>query len=214
MKIQIKKKNYQRSIRSFIFLSIFLFAGAFYYGYTQYVKLAAAQDAVARENVKLAELDKTVTETSSSFSEMSGVYENEYSPKVAQINNVFPAAEDYTNLTISLEEFVNSLDTPGNPMRMDSVRYSASQFDAVQGYSILPFQISLVATRSNFEKFVTYIQTSGDLKQEVRLMEIKNFTMNFVPAQAQGGATINEPMLNVTLSLNAYYQKPLLVAGA
>lgn len=210
MQIEVKRKNYQRSIRSYIFLSLFLLAGAGYYGYTQYVQLASAQDALAQEQTQLDDLTKKETDNLNTYNELRTAYESEYVSKNQQVEDVFPATDRYTYLTIALEDYVNSLNKDGNPITMDSLRYGLSESDPAKEYSVLPIQISLLTTRSNFETFVTYIMNSGDLKDHIRLMEIKSITMNFVaPGEVEGQTQpINEPMLNVGLSVNAYFQKP------
>ena len=214
MQVQVQRKNYNRSIRSYIFVSIFVLVAACVYGYFQYTKLAMAQDAITAEQPQLDDLTASQSKFNDEYLQAKAAYLKDFQTINDQIESVFPTAENYTDLTITLDKFVNSLNKPTNPLTMNDLRYVVGS--ATGDYMTLPFNLSLQTTRSNFETFMRYIQTSGDLKDSTRLMDVKSLTMNFMPAQeAVAGETgasakpvIDEPQLNVSMSLEAYYQKP------
>lgn len=213
MQIQVKRKNYQRSIRSYIFMTLFLLAGAGYYGYTQFTQLAMAQDAITNENTKLVELNQTAADTLNNYSLLYSDYEKDYATVKNAIDEVFPPTDKYTALATSLENYVNSLDAEDNPITMNSLQFSASDLSPSGDYSQMPFSLTLLTTRKNFENFVRYIQNSGDLKtgdqtEMVRLMEINSFNLNFVEATDELAGVLTEPLLNVNMSLTSYFQKP------
>ncbi len=190
-------------------MSIFLLVGAAVYGYFEYTKLAMAQEAIAQEEQQLTELTDKQTKFQDEYRNSNSAYQTEFQTINAQIEDVFPLNENYTDLTMKLDKSVNDLSRPNNPIVMSNLDFTRpSEGDG--DYMVLPFNLTLNTTRSNFEEFMRYVQNSGELQEGTRLMDIKSLGINFsgFMETAEGEAPINEPMQNVNLSLNAYFQKP------
>ena len=66
-------------------------------------------------------------------------------------------------------------------------------------YSVLPFSMRVESSEDNFYKFLEYIETSGNLDNKVRLMNVTDVAINI--------STEDEELISYNLELNAYFQK-------
>ena len=62
-------------------------------------------------------------------------------------------------------------------------------------------------------KFLKFMESSGTLEDKTRLMDIRSISINFGVSQSSSVTTgqplaAEKPTLNVSVSLNAYFQKP------
>ena len=209
MQAQVPRKNYKRSIRTYVFVSMFLLIGAAVYGYFEYTKLAMAQDAIVQEDEQLIALTDRQTKFHDEYLNSNNAYQKEFQSINSQIEDVFPVTEDYTGLTMKLDKFVSELSRTNNPILMTNLDFSRSA-EGDGDYMIMPFSVNITTTRSNFETFMRFIQNSGELQEGTRLMDIKSLSMNFggfIESEDET-TTISEPILSVNMTANSYFQKP------
>lgn len=207
MQVQVPRKNYKRSIRTYVFVTIFLLAGAAVYGYFQYTKLAMAQEAITQEDQQLVALTDLQGKFHNEYLDSKSAYDTEFQKINEQIENVFPLNDDYTALTQKLDDYVNyTLNSKTNPIFMSNLSYGAAM-EGNGDYRILPFTVTLETTRKNFEAFMRFVQNSGELQEGTRLMDVKSLSLSFGGAP-EGGEVVSEPMLNVNMTVNAFFQKP------
>lgn len=96
------------------------------------------------------------------------------------------------------------------------MKFSKPKLNTSTDYVVLPFTLTLNTTRDNYDKFMRYVENSGDLDEQTRLLDINSISINFVTEQSavsSSGSPIEIEMLNVSMSMNAYYQKPSEVAA-
>jgi hypothetical protein len=223
--VAIKKHNYGKTIRMYVMLIVVCALLAGYYGYTAYQKLSASQDALASEQSQITALQNTEAQSSADYTTLKQSFDQKYAGVLDQLQAVYPPTEDYTNLTRELDAFFqNANKNSFNPVFLSDLKYGEARYDAKADYAVLPVTMTITGTQDNFTKFLQYIQNSGGLTDKTRLMDIRSISINFTtPAPAQttpGGQTTGaaasatpQTMLNVSVSLNAYFQKPFALTS-
>jgi len=206
------RKNYGRSIGTFAFLTVVVLVAAGVYGYTQFSKLTEVNDALAKGQSTLSQLQTAEKRISSDYAAIKSVYDDNFNTIKESINAVYPSEEQYTDLTRLLDEFMaaNNQETL-NPIFMSDLKFSAPRIDKENDYAVLPFTISLTTTRDNFEKFLEFVESSGSLDTGIRLMEVKKISISFPSQELEfddddTGSDI--PTMTVSLTMNAFFQPP------
>ncbi len=207
------RKNYAKGIRTYFILSAVVLIAAGVYGYFQFTKLMEVQSAIASGKTTLTELQAAESQNAEIYSSQKNNYDEQFSTIKESINEVFPAEEDYTDLTRRLDEFMSeNNNTTLNPIFMSDLKFSQPRIDQENGYAVLPFSLSLSTTRENLENFLAFIESSGSLENRIRLMEVKSISLNFPNQEITpfaGTEDITEiPTMNVSVNLNAYFQAP------
>lgn len=113
------------------------------------------------------------------------------------LSRVFPVKENLTDLTRLLDDFAikNHFDT--NPFFISSLSYQTAQAPEGESYKMTPLVLNVTTSRKNLERFLDFINQSGSLESNVRLMSVESISMAF-PEQF-GGA------YDVTFLINAYF---------
>lgn len=213
--VVVIKKNYAGTAHIFQAMTAVVLIAAGIYGYTQYQKLTDAQAAVQDEQTRSVSMQATVNDTSMAYEAMKTKADADTTLIINKIQRVFPSEENYTGLTTILDAFFEENDKADNRMFNSSLTIGMPKIDANKDYAILPFTLSLDASRENFDKFLRYVDSSGDLEGGVRLMNIRNISLGLpnesnAETESAGGETSKD--LTVSLSMDTYFQKP--VAGA
>jgi len=211
--IVIQRKNYPRMIRSYTGMMFLVLIAAGVYGFMQYQKLSGNWDAIATEQAQAAQLQTAGNKFSADYTELKSTFDKNFAAILNSIQGVYPAEESYTELTRMLDKFFQETNSSINPIFASDLKFSQARIDDASDYAILPLSMTISATRENFEKFLRFIESSGALEERTRLMEITSISINFAsqPAAAFTVApTAAEiPLLNVSVSMNAYFQKPV-----
>lgn len=120
--------------------------------------------------------------------------------KNEEIAGVFPSEEDLTSLNRAFDQFELDNNYSNNPVFISSISYKES-YEADDGnYMVLPLSMKVDSSEENFYKFLEYIETSGNLDNQVRLMEVTDVSISV----ADSG---DDDMISFSLELNAYFQQ-------
>jgi len=213
----VPRKNYTRKIQSYIFLIVLVLVVAGVYGFFQYQRLAEAKGALSDGQARLSQLQTDEEKIASQYADFKKTYDNEFTAIRAIIEGVLPSDEQYTDLTITLEKYVNDLNKSAlNPIFMSDLKFSKPRIDTAQDYSVLPFTLTLSTTRENFDNFLRYVENSGALDpngqgESTRLLDIRSISINFMEQGAStlsGTSRSSVPLMNVSIAMNAYFQIP------
>jgi len=218
--VAIIKKNYAGTAHIFQLLTVVVLVAAGVYGYFQYQKLTEAQTALNDAQAQVTPLQTTADDSTSAFGDLKKQADTDTAEISNKIQGVYPSDQNYTALTKMLDDFFTANDKPDNRIFENSLSFSAPLIDAKNEYAVLPFTMSILTSRDNFEKFLRYVDSSGDLEGSVRLMDIKSISLSLpavAPETAEGQAPESQAAesandLIVSLSMNSYFQKP--AAGA
>jgi len=209
----LQKRNYAKSIRTYMMLMVVTAAFAGYYGYTQYTKLSGAQDALAKEQIQITELQNTQAETSNDYANLKKDFDQKYSGVLTSLQAVYPLEENYTDLARLFDQFFQNNNTSFNPVFVSDMKFGQARVTESSDYMVLPVTMTITGSQDNFLKFLKFVENSGVLEDKTRLMDIRSISINFTGTSSQfsafaGAAT--QPSINVSVALNAYYQKPFL----
>ena len=200
------RKNYSRSIQTFVLLTVVVLVAGGVYGFLQYQKLSAAQKALANGQTQLTQLRAQEKQYSDQYTLVRNAYDEEFAGIRDSIQGVFPSEENYTTLTKTLDKYVLDLNKKSPTIFMNNLRFSSPRIEKDKGYAILPFSMSLNTTRKNLDEFLEYTENSGSIDDKTRLLDVRSISISFSGEQTVGGRSINT--LNVAISLNAYFQLP------
>jgi hypothetical protein len=124
-----------------------------------------------------------------------------------QLDLVLPETEDYTSLTRSLERFASEIHRLKNPFMISNLQFTKAKGGDL-GYEVLPFKMTIQSSYDNFFKFLKFVENSGTLSDETRLIDIQSIIINFVTPTGSEGNTSGKNEINFNVSMNAYYRSP------
>jgi len=110
---------------------------------------------------------------------------------------VFPPNEDITNLTRLLDDFAMKTNFENNPFFVSNIRYGDVETPDGANYRILPVSLELTTSAKNLSKFLEFVETSGSLKANVRLMSAETVSVSY-PNEFGG-------TFEAQIDLNAYF---------
>jgi len=213
--VVVIKKNYAGTAHIFQAMTAVVLIAAGVYGYMQYQKLTEAQAALLDEQGKSVSMQATVNDSGLAYDAMKKKSDTDSALIINEIQTVYPSDQNYTGLTTMLDSFFEDNDKPDSRMFNSSLTIGQAVIDAKKDYAVLPFTMSIDASRENFDKFLRYVDSSGDLEGRVRLMNIKNISLGLpaenVPGTENAGTEVSKD-LTISVSMDTYFQKP--VAGA
>lgn len=210
---KVTQKIYQKKFRRFLFTTILLAACAGYYCFQLFDTFTKTSVALAQEQETLVTLERTVNVTAQTYSDTKKAFDESFKPVRESIQKVYPSGEDYRELTRLLDAFCKEHNTPANRMSCSDLKYPPARVEANNNYAILPATLTFTSSQENFFEFLNFVHNSGALEEKTRLMDIKSIQINFVYDKSAGGSGASvqnpeKPLLNVSIALNAYFQKP------
>ncbi len=114
---------------------------------------------------------------------------------------VFPTKEDLTTLTRMFDTFASEKHFTENPFFISSITYADEETSDTGDYRYVPLRISVTTSKKNLNKFLEFIETSGSLEGEVRLMSIEDLDISY--PDEYGGT------YEVTAEINAYFSQEI-----
>jgi len=114
-----------------------------------------------------------------------------------ELSLVFPIDEDLTNLTRLFDDFATKNNFSSNPFFISNISYRSAELSEDEDYLYVPVNLSFTASKKNLVKFLEYVETSGALEGEVRLMSVEDYTVNY-PGEYGG-------TYSVSMELFAYF---------
>jgi hypothetical protein len=217
-KVAIIKKNHTGTTRLFQAMTIVILVAAGVWGFFQYQKLTSAKEALVKGETEMTTLQSSVDEYAQSYKDLATKAAKDTAAITNSVREVYPQEEGYTALTRVLDQYAEQANTNLDPFFAGSLSFSEPTINATTEYAILPFSMSITASRKNFDNFLRYIETSGDLDTRVRLMDIKTISLQLPQAaeNASSGATTETGLetLNLSFALDSYFQKPVGATAA
>lgn len=206
-KVTVRRKNYQRQIRTYTVLTAVVLVAAAVYGYFQFQDLSRAQTALADGQSRLSEMTGFETQIADQYAALKTAFDQDFEDVRSAIDGVLPPEENYTALTKTLDDFVLTLNRQSPSIFMSNLKFSQPRMDAHEEYAILPFTVTLSTTRANLERFLRFAENSGSLDDATRLLDVRSININFPGESGVAGISgQQEDLLTVSLSMNAYFQ--------
>lgn len=209
-KVAMIRKDYSGTTRIFQALTIIVLIAAGTWGFFQYQSLVATRSALAKGETEMITLQTSVDDSAQAYKDLGTKATADTSLITNAVRAVFPQEEGYTALTRVLDNYAVTANTVADPFFAGSLSFGNPLIDPKNEYATLPFTMSITASRNNFDKFLQYVETSGDLDSQVRLMAIKTVSLQLPdPTGAATTQTTGPEMLNLSFALDTYFQKPV-----
>ncbi len=181
-----------------IFLALVLLAGLGVFGYFKVMAYLDVYQYNEDIQVSVIKAQEDISDLEGSVTEAKLVFQETNTAKSEEVAGVFPDGEDLNSLTRAFDEFAVENNFSNNPFFISSISYQESVDSEDSQYMVLPFSMKVESSEDNFYKFLEYIETSGSLDNQIRLMAIDNVSISL------GG---EDDVLSYSLELNAYFQK-------
>lgn len=194
------KQLYEKNDRFFLILSIVILIVTGYFSFKYYVELKNVKaDVVSFAQVE-QKLTKTLSDSSVDFTTKSDLFTERRSEHLAELEKVFPLDSNKTNFTRFVDDYFFKNNFLSNEIFLKSMVYGNPT--AGEGYYTLPVSMSITSSKTNFMNFLRYVESSGAIQSNVRVMDIKSIDVTF-REDDKGGR-----LYDYRISLNIYYQNP------
>lgn len=100
-----------------------------------------------------------------------------------QLGVVFPTREDITTLTRIFDDFEVKNNFSSNPFFISNISYQDAK--EAEGYRYVPLSVSATSSKKNLKKFMEFVETSGSLEGEIRLMSVEDLQVGY-PSEVGG----------------------------
>ncbi len=184
-----------------IYIALLIMLGTLAYGVWQWNELSAL-------NIQAKFLQSEVTNLTSESTQLASDYQGikkEVSAARAtssqELAQVFPARENLSDLTRLLDNFAVKTNFENNPFFISQMTYQSPTTPEGAFYQYVPVSMSVTTSKKNLSKFLEYVESSGSLEGEVRLMGVENLRLSY-PTEYGG-------TYDVLIDLNAYFAQGL-----
>lgn len=194
---QLVIQKQKTSLRAYAALCLVFLAIVGAYTYFKWVDYNVFKAAIASNEAMIGKLEQDVINEKSDYLEKKSALEELSGEIEGNLKTVFPVTDDYTELTRAFDAFEQELNRTGDPFVISSIEYQDSQVDPEGNYKFLPLRMNITSSRDNFAKFLRYIETSGSILDNVRVMDIQSIHMSFGD---------DEDSVNFSVKIHAYFQ--------
>jgi len=177
-------------------LVFLVIVGAF--TYFKWVDYNTFKTAIASNESVIEKLKQDVINEKSDYLEKKSALEELSGEIEGNLKTVFPATDNYTELTRAFDAFEQELNRTKSPFVISSIEYQDAQIDPDGNYKFLPLRMNITSSRDNFAKFLRYVETSGSILDNVRLMDIQSIHMSFGKDSGES--------VNFSVKIHAYFQ--------
>lgn len=184
-----------------IYIALFIILGTIAYGVWQWSQSSAL-------NVEANQLQTEVTNLTGTSTQLAGDYQDikkdvsaARATSAQELAQVFPTGENLSDLTRLLDNFSVKNNFENNPFFISQVTYQAPVTPDGALYQYVPVSMDVTTSKKNLSKFLEYVESSGSLEGEVRLMSVQNLTLDY-PSEYGG-------TYDVRIDLNAYFAQDL-----
>lgn len=174
-----------------------------FYSFSNWKEYSAVKKLSSANALYIQELRKEVADEKAAFDAKKINFDALNKEIESKLANIFPSGNDYTSLTKQIDTFEENLSKRTSPFEVSNIDYQ----DVVEGefFSILPMRMTIRSSNDNFRKFLHWVENSGSLNDQVRLMDITSIRLNFETEEDQGTNRTSE-LINFTVQMNAYFK--------
>ncbi len=173
-------------------------------GFLQYQEYSATQQAYSEAESKLADLKIKSTSANNDYNKARGEFQSQVQNFNGTLQLILPKTEQYTKFVQDLDSYFLANAKSVNPIFLSDVRFSAPESSDKTDYAVLPISMTIEGTQQAVKDFLLYVEHTGDINAPNRLIDIKSINLNFSNPDEEGK---ENPKLNVSLQMNAYFQK-------
>lgn len=202
-KLDEKKKNQRGAIIRLVLAVVFLGTYSFFFMYPQlqaYLSFASELEALEEQT---SQQETQIENLAEERDFHKAAYDEDFKEQQTVIDQVFPTDIEKIEVIRLMEDYSAYLSNTYGEFEFSSISFSAPVKES--GYTILPFQTSITASRANFDRFLGLINLSGELEgpDHIRLMAISQISINYLGTDKSTGKDLG---VNFSVSLNAFSQ--------
>lgn len=165
--------------RSKLLLGILIILGAIGLGIWQWNVGEALKIETNSLNSTFASLSQTKEELEGNFQTLKTEVNESRKSSEQKLSAVFPLNEDITELTRIFDDFEAKNNFATNPFFISSVNYQNETASEDGAYRYVSLTVSVETSRKNLDKFIEFIENSGSLEAEARLMSIERMRLSY-----------------------------------
>ena len=169
-----------------------------FYSYQKWEQYSSAVALVEANENLIGALKDASAEESADYDDKRDTFEDLQSQINNSLTKILPVTDNYQRLTRQLDAFEDEIATKNNPFEISNISFQ--EVEEVDNFAILPVRMTIESSNDNFTKFLHYIESSGSLNTEIRLMDISSIRLNF---KDDGDVDI----ITFTVQINAYFRK-------
>lgn len=198
----LQQKRESMYLKAYILLILIILAGAGFYSFKKWQDYDFLKNGFATNQAAAEALSTLAVEEQNAYDEKKPEF-TAFSDTVSKsLVAIFPSEEQYTELTKKMDEIEGELSTASNPIEISNITYQKPI--KLEGYSVLPFRITVRSSNPNFTKFLKMIEGSGSVDSALRLMDIPSIKLSFEDMETDTGEA--NKVIEFTLQVNAYFQ--------
>ncbi len=201
-KQEIKKRNYQKGYIYMTIATVFLAAYSFYFLYPQVQAYLDFNDNIAERQEQIEGFEGKLSDLEKKRDFHKAAYDEQFKEEQGLIDMVFPDTIEKLEVIRLMENFATHLATTYPPFEFSSLSFQEPVKE--NGYTVLPFQTSIKASRTNFDRVLALVNLSGDIdpeaKDHIRMMEISQISLSYLGSDSTG----KDQGVNFNVSLKAY----------
>lgn len=199
---KLEEHRQKRSIGVYALLCVLIAALVGFYSYSKWQTYTMAVNGIAQNKQAIIALRTASSNEKAQLDSQKDAFNLIRSEIEKKLKVIFPSTDDYTTLTRQFDVYEKDLSTQTNPFEVANIDYQAPI--VADQYSILPLRMSIRSSNENFTKFLHMIENSGNLKDNIRLMEVSSIRLNFENNTQDKTAP---EIINFSVQINAYFQK-------
>lgn len=187
--------------RQKIILAVFILLVTLGYGAWQWqVNNTLTADAAELQN-ELSTLTVSSRELATEYQDIKKDVSSARETSAQELDQVFPSDENLSDLTRLLDDFAVKTNFENNPFFISEISYQKVTAEEGARYQYVPVTLNVTTSKKNLSKFLEYVESSGSMEGQVRLMSIQDLTLNY--PEEFGGTYSAE------IHLNAYFAQSL-----
>ena len=195
----VLKQREKMYIKAYAVLSVLVLLVGGFYTYKKWQEYSLIQAVLEKNESYIAELRDESADEKNRYESQKENFNNLNKEIQEKLAMVFPQGDNYTALTRQLDEFEQKISTKNNPFEVSNIEYETPV--VAENYSIMPFRMNIQSSSENFRKFLHLMESSGSLKDQVRLMEVTSIRLNFEEDDED-----TSEMISFTVQINAYFK--------
>lgn len=184
----------------FIF-GLFIILVTISYGVYQWYEREALSVELTRLDTEASNLTAEIDQLKEDYDSVKLEVSAERETAAQELAVVFPTKEDLTTLTRLFDDFAAEKHFEGNPFFISSISYEEASLSDNGSYRYVPLRLTFTSSKKNLSKFLEYIETSGSLEGEIRLMSVEDLVISY-PAEYGG-------TFEVSAEVNAYFSQEI-----
>ncbi len=195
----VLKQREKMYIKAYAVLCVLVLLVGGFYTYKKWQEYSLIQAVLEKNESYIAELRDESADEKNRYESQKENFNNLNKEIQEKLAMVFPQGDNYTALTRQLDEFEQKISTKNNPFEVSNIEYETPI--VAENYSIMPFRMNIQSSSENFRKFLHLMESSGSLKDQVRLMEVTSIRLNFEEDDED-----TSEMISFTVQINAYFK--------